>query len=148
LFRFHDEFVEALALGIWFEKNPEPARRGPPPAGHPLAGLSRDAPVLESVAVGGVSYQVRANPKPMAEILWGARYCSPTLFDFVVETAGVVYRVDLRTRRGSTRSILCNFLGTEKARREGVATLEQARAMCEPYLQDMGRRRRSLQERG
>jgi hypothetical protein len=152
LLSFHDEFIEWIGAGIWFEKHPEPfsddlASDGPLPHDHPLSRLPLST-IIKRFVVDGITCQVRANPKPMEVILQGAYYCSQPVFEFVMELDGHLsldYRVEVRERRGSVKSRLRNCMGTIKSTHDGVVTSEQARALVEPYIREVSERRR---ERG
>lgn len=152
LFRFHDEFIEWIAAGIWFEKQPEPfpdglAADGPFPPGHPLARLPTST-LTERFNVDGITCQVRTNPKPAEELLRGAYYCSQPLFEFVLELDGSATggrRVEIRERRGKVESRVRDCLGTIRSTVAGVVPLEQAKALVEPRIREVSQRRR---ERG
>jgi hypothetical protein len=152
LFRFHDEFVEAIAAGIWFEKDPEPFPSDPLsgssfPEGHPLADLPLAA-VTERFVVESITCQVRTNPKPIETILQGAYYCSQSLYHFALElngSAGVDYRLDIRERRRRVKSVLRHRFGAARATIDGVATLEQAKALLEPCIRRASKHRRETE---
>ncbi len=79
-FKFHDEFVEAIARGIWFEKVgcesvDEPADS------HPLFDLPIELPA-ETFSVAGIRCEVRHNPKSNAELLADSQLCTQKLFQY------------------------------------------------------------------
>jgi hypothetical protein len=146
LFQFHDEYIEAIAAGIWSEKQPTPFTDGSLGSDHPLADLPETA-TTERFVVEGLTCQVRANPRPIGETLQGAYYCSQPLYHFALELDGdarVSNRLDVRERRGRVRSVLRGIMGTVMATLDGVATLDQSRALVEPYVREVAERRRSM----
>jgi hypothetical protein len=148
LLHFHDEFVEAIAAGIWFEKHPEPFAGDQLPAEHPLAPLPASA-MTEPFQVGEVTWEVRTNPKSLEEIRWGACYCSQTLYEFRPDRDGSGrpdFRLDVRERRGIVRATVRNWFGTAQARTEGIPSLAQARALAEPHFRQIDERRRTRRE--
>jgi hypothetical protein len=136
LFQFHDEFVEATARGIWFEKHPMPLKAYELPEHHPL----RDLPITSETGyfdVDGVNYQIRTNPNPMEEIRRGAFYCTQPLYHFASERDGfgsVWCRVDIRERRGVVRSYFRGGMGVVHRTVEGVVTLEQAQELAAAHM--------------
>jgi hypothetical protein len=114
LFCSHDEFVEAIAMGVWFEN------------------------------AAGLTCQVRTNPKPLEQILADARYCSQPLYHFLVEggTDMVDRRLDVRVRRGSTRCYWRRIFDTIEQTFEGLVPLDQAKALMEPYMRELAEFRR------
>lgn len=146
LFAFHDQYVEVLARGIWFEWGKRRFARGAPSPQHPLAALPPSA-VTHRFTVAGLKCQVRTNPLPMDELLRLARYCSQPLFHLVLEAdalGSVWMRMDVRVRRGEVRSTWRNQVGTARASFPGVATQEQVKALAEAELREVARRRKEL----
>ena len=91
--------------------------------------------------------QVRTSPRPLEELLRGARYCSQPLFQFALELEGrnsVSMRVDLREKRGELHSLCRGYFGNASASMPGVATLAQARAWVDPYIREVRQRRREM----
>jgi hypothetical protein len=114
LFSFHDEFIEWIAAGIWFEKHPEPFSYDSFPVSHPRERLPVSA-ITERYVVDGLTCQARTNPKPLEILLQDGSYCSQPLFEFVWELDShnsVDARVEVREHRGVVRSRVRNSLGT------------------------------------
>jgi hypothetical protein len=146
LLSFHDEFIEWIAAGIWFEKHPEPFSSDGRLLDHPLAPLPASA-VTDRFILHGITCQLRTNPKPMDDLLRGAYYCSQRLFEFVLEgddDSSPLCRVEMRERGGRVRSRLRDCMGTTKTTLDGVVTAEQARALAEPYILGVSQRRREM----
>lgn len=144
LLTFHDEFVEVIASGIWFEKAGEAFASDDLPPGHPSLDLPESATVRRFTAAG-ITCQIRANQRPLDEILSDSRYCSQPLYHFALEldgSASVNRRFDVRTRRGETRCYGRNWCGTITERAAGLPTLDEAQALVEPYVREVSQRRR------
>jgi hypothetical protein len=111
LFRFHDEFIELIAKGVWFETIIyEDANE--PPINHPLATLSQALPA-EHFEVEGISCAVRYNPLPLSERMTQSNLCSQTLFQYFLTLDGTVspsYAAKLRTIRGRPKTTLMGTL--------------------------------------
>lgn len=146
LFKFHDQYVEVLARGVWFEASPQRFELGATPERHPLADLPESC-TTERFTVEGITCQVRTDPRPMEELVKAARYCSQPLFHFALELEGrhtVSMSMVLRERRGELRSYCRGYFGNATASVSGIATLEQARSWVDPYIREVRERRRKM----
>jgi hypothetical protein len=145
LLAFHDQFVEVIAKGIWFEQSSEPFQGNALPPDHPFADLPETA-TTERLVMDGITYQVRTNPKPLEEILWWARYCSQPLYHFALELDGsakVVRRLDLREIQGLVHSLWRPSFHADEII-EGLVSLQEAKALIEPYVREVSARRRVM----
>lgn len=136
LFTFHDQYVEVLARGVWFEASPQRFVLGTSPEEHPLADLP-ESRTTERFTVEGITCQVRTDPRPLEELVKGARYCSQPLFHFALELEDlhtVSMSVVLREQRGEFRSFCRSYFGNATASVPGVATLEQVRGWVDAYI--------------
>jgi hypothetical protein len=123
LFSFHDEFVEAIALGIWFDK-PEPSGLLSRPAEHPLLHLP-EATIEERSTSFGIDWEMRVNPRETRELVEDSHLCSQRLLQYNLVLDGTSREhasVWLRTRRGRTSSaFVTGFFGNERVESEGSA---------------------------
>jgi len=150
LFRFHDEFVEAIAAGIWLEKvgaelSDEIS------ADHPLNDLPVSLPA-NSFVHHQLRCEVRINPRPVAEIVEASKLCSQKLFQFYWTIDGQYhpsYAALLRTVRGRpiTRMGMnwTHSVGTEI---HGVATVDDLMPTWEQYVRKIAERRREMGKKG
>jgi hypothetical protein len=146
----HDEFIEAIAAGIWFERSEQQLASDVVPSDHPLVPLP-ESTVSERFVVDDITCQVRSNPKPIEEILWGARYCAQPLFDFHLELGGpsprlvslIWHRLVARERRQEVRSTLRHH-GQPIATWPGIPTLSEAKSLLEPEIRAVRERRREM----
>jgi hypothetical protein len=125
LFSFHDEFIEAIAQGVWFDHVTTPNVHAVP-LDHPLLELSPLAIALSATAEG-IAWELRVNPKPMAELVDASRFCSQRLFQYnlVLDDGSREHRsVWLRTRNGRCRSTFAGPWVGASATHDGVATAE------------------------
>lgn len=147
LFRFHDEFVEAIASGIWFE-SADVAFDGhtiAPP--HPLAGLAGVA-VAERREASGIWYQIRRSEAPLDVLLASARYCSQPLMTIAAELDGeasVNWTLALRaTNERPARTRLVRTFGGRPIEFDGVAGLEHVVPHVERWLAEVRARRDAM----
>lgn len=141
VFRFHDEFVEVIAKGVWFAP-----LDGWTPERTPLADLS-DSTCVEKREAHGIKYQVRVNPRPIEQLIKDSSLCSQFLMQFAAELDGeasVSWSVTLQTKDDQTVSRLRNYFGNAEKSYQGVAQLEQVRPHIENWLRDVQKRRRDM----
>lgn len=146
LFNFHDESVEVLARGIAFETSRRPFALDAPPKRRPWEDLSSRR-VTERFVVAGIRCQVRTHPLPLEELLEQARYCSVPRYQFALEglgAASVVASLRLRVRWGQTYSLWSGHFSATTTRLPGLVSLEEAKALIEPYIREVAERRREM----
>ncbi|MCA9251333.1 MAG: hypothetical protein KDA54_09375 [Phycisphaerales bacterium] len=145
-FSFHDEFVEAIAAGIWIEAADEPFSEQRVVGDHPLLPLPENC-IAERIQVGELICQVRQSTQPSEQLLSNARLCSQPLLQFALELDGeadVSWRLNLRQRNGKPISQLVSFLGRIEAEFDGIACLDDVRSHVEKWMQGVCERRRAL----
>ncbi|WP_224243180.1 hypothetical protein [Hyalangium gracile] len=76
-----------FARGVWFEASRRRFVLGARPKAHPLAELP-ESRTTQRFTVAGITCQVRTDPRPLEELVKGARYCSQPLFHFALELEG------------------------------------------------------------
>jgi hypothetical protein len=144
LFRFHDDFVEAIARGIWLDR-PDAARPFAPPATHPLHELPPDT-VVERARSEGFCWELRANPTPVDELLEASRLCSQRLFQYNLILGGRNVEdasVWLRTRRGLSVSTLASgFLRMTRYDAAGIATSQTFAERWTQRVEELAEHRR------
>jgi hypothetical protein len=146
VFTFHDQFVEVICAGIWFELADEPIGNRDAAQTHPLADLPPPFG-SESFAAHGITCQIRRNPRPLEALLKDAELCSQKLFQLAPEldgSASVSWTVALRVRDGRVRSYLKSYFGKVEQTFEGVATLDDVRPRIEEWLREVRERRRQM----
>lgn len=123
LFSFHDEFVEAIACGIWFDR-PDPADVFGRPVGHPLDELPVSAATYRSTS-SGIDWELRTNPAPIDQLIEASRLCSQRLLQYNLIGDGRSSEhasVWVRTHHEHTvSSFVTGFLGSNRADHDGVA---------------------------
>lgn len=123
LFSFHDEYVEAIALGIWFDK-PGAAELLRRPGDHPLGELPESVTEERSTSFG-IDWEVRVNPRSATELVDGSALCSQRLlqYNLILDGSNREHAsVWLRTRRGRTSSVFVTGLfAGHRLETEGIA---------------------------
>lgn len=144
LFSFHDQFIEVIARGIWFEQAPKRLFGQPLLPGHPLLALPASPHQL--LTAHTLVCQVRYNPLPTKQLLANARYCSQLLLDFALELddrTSSVGALVLAYHNGQLTSRLHGYFGSRVAAFDGIATLDDVRPYLEKYLGEVYERRKA-----
>ena len=146
LFTFHDEFVEAIASGIWIDVAWDALDGKDVPANHPFLPLPESA-VTDYLRVHDLVCQVRRNPLDPDQLIKNARLCSQPLLHFALELDGeakVGWQLSLRLRAGQPISVLRSTFGRVEAEFDGVADLAATRGHVENWIREVRDRRRSM----
>jgi hypothetical protein len=150
VFSFHDQFVEVLAAGIWFESGDTTLGSRDPDSDHPLRGLAHIEP-SERFEESGITCQVRRNPLSNHELESRAHLCSQTILEVAAELDGLVGRTDwsltLRVRNGIGKTYLRNYFGNQVATFDNIPDLSVIRPPIDRWLGEVRERRRKMGKR-
>jgi hypothetical protein len=141
LFEFHDEFIEVIAKGFWFEEDDDDLFGKELTVGHPLLPLTTEK--MEKFECNHITVQIRMNKAETAELVHNAQYCSQKLYDFILELDGKELRCNtlyLWSRNGEIISILRGYFG-KPVEFPGIATLEQVMPHIKKYTREVYERR-------
>ncbi len=145
LFAFHDEFVEAIAAGIWIETDSEMLITKPTSA-HPLNGIGH-IEEFERIEAHGISCEVRRNPLPTDQINRNSRLCSQTLIEIGADLDGSVntsWRLTQREFNGTTKTYLRNYFGHAIHTYNHIPDLNEIRPIIDQWLLEVRERRRKM----
>ncbi len=145
LFRFHDEFVEAIAQGIWVDQVPpsDPFTVGPD---HPGSTLAMGGVVVQGEA-HGLSWQVRSTEVDQQTLVANSALCSQRLFEYSLHLDGkesVCASAFVRTRDGQTRTHLSRPWAGVVGSAEGVAKPQDFAEAWDEYCRGVAERRREM----
>ena len=146
VFNFHDQFVEVLSAGIWFESAANMLTSDELNSDHPLRGL-RDVAPSEKFTEAGITCQVRRNPLSANELMRRAVFCSQPILEVASELDGHVgtdWSLTLRVRDGIIKIFLRNYFGNRVASFENVPDLLTIRPRIDNWLRDVRDRRRKI----
>jgi hypothetical protein len=146
VFHFHDQFVEALCAGIWFETAEERIGNREPDSSHPLVDLP-PSPGSEPFEAHGITCYVRRNARPIDDIVKDATLCSQNLLQFAADlddSSSVCWTLALRVREGHVRSYLKSYFGKVEETYDRIATLEDVRPRVEAWLREVKERRDAM----
>jgi hypothetical protein len=146
VFTFHDQFVEALAAGIWIEMVDVSDATPELSPTHPFRNLPRPKnPDL--IEAHGLHCEIWPNTRPIDELLEDAKLCSHKLLQIASVLDGntnVFWTLAVRVRDGKVRSSLKPSIGKVRATFDGVAGVEDVRPHVESWLQEVKERRKQM----
>jgi hypothetical protein len=146
VFSFHDQFVEVLAAGIWFEASQTMLGDSEIQPNHPLSGLGH-IETSEQFEGSGVVCHVRRNPLSNAELEHRARLCSQPLLEIGAELDGSIGTQWTLTRRvlnGVGKTYLRNSFGSCEAFFEDIPELSAVRPVIDKWLAEVRERRKNM----
>lgn len=143
LFHFHDQFVEAIAAGIWIDPDPGSDQI---PSDHPLARLPKDS-IVDEIRVLDQICRVRRTSVSPDELLHRARLCSQALLEFYLlpesPDDSPSWQVRLRRRDGNPISQVRSTLGGLERELDGLADLADVRTDIETWMRGVHERRKN-----
>ena len=145
LFSFHDQFIEVIARGFWFEEAEQSLFRKEFMAGHPFLPL----PLKNSEIMTAHSLKtfIRKNQKSREQLIHDAQFCSQKIFEFALELEGeakVSNTALLSYRNGELISTLRGYFGRQDVKYDGFASLEQFIPFMENYMKEVYERRKTM----
>jgi len=147
VFRFHDDFVEAIAEGIWLDRA-DPADPFGRPDRHPLAELDPGLVGGRFRSPSGIEWELRRSLRPDDDLLGDSRLCSQRVWQLNLILDGQSREgasIWLRTRNGNTWSRFVRpWPGGALDRRSGLAQPDDFAASWQAYLADVAERRRQM----
>lgn len=146
VFSFHDQFVEVLAAGIWFESADTMLGNQEFESGHPFHGLKHLA-TAETFEGSGITCHVRRNPLPEAEIEQRAQLCSQVILEIGAALDGSVGTDWTLTRRilnGTGKSFLRRYFGNTVETFDHVPSLAEIRPHVDKWLAEFHERRKKM----
>jgi hypothetical protein len=145
VFKFHDEFVEVIARGFWFEQDRTSLFRRELQAGHPFLNLPDNN--AERFVSHNLTCQVRVNSKSTEKLISHAFFCSQKLIEFALELDGkasVTNSLILSYRSGKLISSLRGYFGKEIVEFDGIAKYAEVKPYIDKYIEEVYERRKAM----
>lgn len=146
IFSFHDQFVEVIAKGFWWEKDDKSLINQPLKEGHPFLTLAEST--ATHYEAHGYQTQIRANPLPIEALIEQAKFCPQKLYQFalIIEgKASIDNTVSIINTDGSVHTELNGYFGTKIKRFEGVPSLEDVLPYIDKYMLEVAERRKAME---
>ena len=145
VFSFHDQFIEVIARGIWFEKSSESLLGKELSNSHPFLPITTENMV--KFDAHGLTCQARINPINDEELKDNSLYCSQKLIEFALEldgTASVNHTLILAYRNKQLISSLRGYFGKEIIEFKKIAHLDDVKKYIESYMKEVAERRKAM----
>jgi len=145
VFQFHDQFVEVIARGFWFEQDEKSLFKRELQADHPFLNLSDQH--MQTLECHHLTCQIRINGTAQEKLITDAKFCSQKLMEFALEIDGkasVDHVVQLFYRNGKLISCLRGYFGNQIIAFDGIATLADVKPYIEKYMQEVYERRKAM----
>ena len=145
VFKFHDQFVEVIARGFWFEQDEKTLFKRALQTGHPF--LSLPTTHVKRYTAHNITCQIRTSPKPQEKLISDAQFCSQKLIEFALELDGkatVDNSLILSYRNGKLISSLRGYFGRQVVEFEGVAKFDDVKPYIEKYMNEVYERRKAM----
>jgi hypothetical protein len=144
VFSFHDQFVEVLAAGIWFECDDTMVKENSQLSSkHPLRGLAH-LEASERFDYSGIVCHIRRNPLSNYELDRNAQMCSQTILEFYTEFSKGEYpswSLTYRIQNGIGKSYLRNSFGNSVQTYDGIPSLLTIQPQINQWLSVVSKRR-------
>lgn len=148
VFKFHDQFVEAIARGFWFEKDAASMFKRAFKDGHPFLPLLQVN--TKSFQVNGIKCKAVFNPLDMEALVQHTKYCPQKLIEFVIEFEGeyssICQTLIIMQRQNQLTSVLSPFMGRPEFAKSGIATFEEVKPFVDKYIREVAERRRQTRK--
>jgi hypothetical protein len=145
VFKFHDQFVEVIAEGFWFEQDKTSLFKRELQVGHPFLNLPECN--AEKYVSHNLTCQVRTNSKPQDKLVSDAKFCSQKLIEFALELDGkasVNNSLILSYRNGKLISSLRGFFGKQIVAFDGIAKFDDTKPYIDKYMNEVYERRKAM----
>ncbi|MFU1857341.1 hypothetical protein ACK8HY_10010 [Sphingobacterium sp. NGMCC 1.201703] len=123
-FSFHDEFVEVIAKGFWWEKAEQSLQGKPLSDGHPFLKLQTD--FTAELKINDGRFYIKINPKSHQELNKDVRFCHQTIMEVWARIKGEYYQegtVKIKENKGGILSYYQPQFGKEIIVKKGIANL-------------------------
>ncbi len=147
IFKFHDQFVEVIARGFWFEQDEKSLFKKELQVGHPFLNLTNIN--YEEYVSHNLNCQIRTNIKTQENLISDAKFCSQKLIEFALDLDGkssVDNSLSLSFRNGKLISTLRGYFGKQIVEFDGIAKFEDTKPYIDKYMKEVYERRKAMRK--
>jgi hypothetical protein len=145
LFSFHDQFVEVIARGFWFEKSNKNLFKQPLQSAHPFLKLPETE--VKNFEIAGIKYKAIFNTIPIIDLIKASQYCQQPLIEIATEFEGkysINYTLHIMHRQGKQISVLRHFFGQATFEKDGIATFDDIIPLIDKEIIEIAERRKLI----
>jgi len=146
-FHFHDQFVDVIASGFWYEKSHENLLGKELPPGHPMLRLQEIK--VRHFEKHGIKYKVIDNPLSEEELVHNTAFCPQTLYEIHSEYEGkysLHWPIKFQRRNDKPTTIVKPIIGKPILVQEGIVPFEKIQAQYEKELAEVAKRRKQMKK--
>lgn len=144
-FSFHDQFIEVISRGFWFEKSSVSLFKQPLQAGHPFLDLPEEC--IERFETAGIKAKLILNPIPVDQLIKDSCYCRQQLMQVAVELDGkysILCTLFIQQRESRTVSLLIRSWNQLIFKKKGIATFQEIKPFLDKEIYAITERRRQM----
>ena len=150
IFSFHDQFIEVIARGFWFEKSDKTLFGKPLQKGHPFSTISDNE--YSTFEECNLKYRYWINETSKKKLINNAQFCTQTIMEFALELDDKV-RVDhtltlTLDKEGNVMTHLCGYFGNKQVTFPKIATIEDVKPYLKKYMKEVFERRIKMKKKG
>jgi len=123
-FFFHDEFLEVIAKGFWWEKAEQSLLGKPLSVGHPFLNLQAD--FTEELNINETRLYIKINSKSQQELYTDVRFCHQTILELWIKIKSEYVQegtLKIKESKGVVLSYYQPRFGKEISIKKGIADL-------------------------
>lgn len=146
IFSFHDQFVEVIARGFWWEEDQTSLINRPLQKGHPFLALTEEQVSLYEAY--GYKSQIRTNPLPTSQLIEQAKFCPQKLYQFALiidNHASIDHTVTITNKNAIIEANLRGYFGKKEVCFSGIPSLEEILPYIDNYISEVAERRKKTQ---
>jgi hypothetical protein len=143
VFKFHDQFVEVIARGFWFEKGKESLLGKPLTAGHPFLPFVLTNEIQHEYR--GIGFKIIHTTHSLESAIENTAYCQQRLMEIWVEFKGeysVAHTLFVFRRNGNVMFTLRDYFGRAVLTKKELIRIEEIMPLLNKYLDEVAERRK------
>jgi hypothetical protein len=130
IFKFHDEFIEVITKGFWYEKDENTLINKPLLKNHPILKLNNESTIIN---INGIDCRVVKNELSLEQIKTNSEFHKQRLFEFYKEDSEI-FTIYISQRNREIISCISGFFGKEIFTKKGIITIEEIRPFLETEI--------------
>jgi len=145
LFKFHDEFIEVIAKGFWYEKSKTNLKNKPLQESHPSLAISNG--IISEMSFENIKYRVVSNQEDKKTLIRNAYFFEQKILEIYIELEQkytLFHTLLLQRKSERIYSVLKKPFTKDKVLNEGLVTFEEARNLIEQSIEEVSERRKQM----
>lgn len=143
IFSFHDQFIEVIARGFWFEQSPYSLINQPLSIDHPSQPLPKIN--TNQIVAHGLTSFVRINPISIEKLMQNSLFHQQTLMEFRLDCEdrkSADHCLTIERHKDRIVSRLRGYFSEAVVTFDHIATLDDTKPYIEKYMSEVAKRRK------